>query len=88
MADAQQLTCQSSSNLLLSTMIYDNRNGEAGDVVLFGHATGFCKEIWIPIINKLVDSGLKAKFIAFDLWNHGHSATLNSGRLPLKCKAS
>lgn len=45
----------------------------SGPVLLFCHGTGFCKEVWIPVIDDLADriSGWTA--IAIDQRLHGHS---------------
>lgn len=46
-----------------------------GPVVLLGHATGFCKEVWRPVIEDLAATGLGIDVISFDQRGHGHSSS-------------
>jgi len=41
--------------------------------LFFVHATGFCKELWRPVIDELVDRGLEFSATAIDHMGHGAS---------------
>jgi pimeloyl-ACP methyl ester carboxylesterase len=41
--------------------------------VLFLHATGFCKEVWQPVVASLLELRPATKTVAFDLRGHGDS---------------
>lgn len=45
--------------------------------VLFLHATGFCKEVWQPVVASLVDLRPTAKSLALDMRGHGDSPRLD-----------
>ena len=49
----------------------------AGDVLLLlGHANGFCKEIWRPVVSSLRDRGVRAPALAWDVRGHGRAPSL------------
>lgn len=43
--------------------------------LLFVHATGFCKEVWDPVIDELVERGFAPPGLAIDQRGHGDSGT-------------
>jgi len=51
-------------------------------ILLLNHATGFCKEVWNPIIEDLRKQGNTDEIVTIDQANHGDSAILNHGKLP------
>jgi len=51
-------------------------------VLFFNHATGFCKEVWNPLIEELRKQGNTDEIVTIDQANHGDSAILNHGKLP------
>lgn len=49
----------------------------AGDaLLLLAHATGFCKEIWRPVVSSLRDGGVQAPALAWDARGHGRAPAL------------
>lgn len=56
--------------------------GESSRVLLFSHATGFCKETWNPMIQELRALGNKDEILVVDQRNHGDSAVENRKVLP------
>ena len=44
-----------------------------GDVVLFAHATGFHKEMWVAVVSEVQRLGVTATLVAIDLPGHGGS---------------
>jgi pimeloyl-ACP methyl ester carboxylesterase len=49
------------------------RSGSLDGDVLFAHATGFCKEVWQPVVEALVDLRPTTKALALDMRGHGDS---------------
>ena len=50
--------------------------------ILFSHATGFCKEVFIPIVNQLRRQGVEdADLFMFDVRSHGDSGVANDAIL-------
>jgi pimeloyl-ACP methyl ester carboxylesterase len=47
---------------------------DGGPTVLLGHATGFCKEVWRPVIEDLGATGLGVDVVSFDQRGHGNSS--------------
>jgi pimeloyl-ACP methyl ester carboxylesterase len=47
---------------------------------LFGHANGFTKESFLPVLKRL-RKDLLHSLVAYDVWNHGDSYALNSRAL-------
>jgi len=45
--------------------------------VLFTHATGFCKEVWLPVFEELLKVNPALDLVAVDQRNHGDSYALN-----------
>jgi len=49
----------------------------AGDgLILLAHATGFCKELWRPVVSSLRDQGVAAPALAWDARGHGRGPPL------------
>ena len=48
---------------------------DGGPVVLLAHATGFCKEVWRPVIEDLRATGLGIDVLSFDQRGHGNSGS-------------
>ena len=49
----------------------------AGDVLILAvHATGFCKEIWRPVVSSLRDQGVVAPLLAWDVRGHGRAPAM------------
>lgn len=49
----------------------------AGDaLLLLAHATGFCKEIWRPVVSSLRDQGVTDPVLAWDVRGHGRAPAL------------
>lgn len=49
----------------------------AGDVLLLAaHATGFCKELWRPVVSSLRDQGVAEPVLAWDVRGHGRAPEL------------
>ena len=49
----------------------------AGDaLLLLGHANGFCKETWRPVVSSLRDQGVQAPALAWDIRGHGRAPSL------------
>lgn len=51
--------------------------GGNGPDILLAHATGFCGQIWLPVVEHLRDS---FRCVTYDLRGHGQSASPTSGR--------
>jgi len=47
--------------------------GEGDPAFSFVHATGFCKEVWIPVIEELHGRGVELPMLAWDQRGHGDS---------------
>lgn len=47
-----------------------------GPEVLFVHATGFCKEVWRPVVTGLVEESSTTASVSLDLRGHGDSPTV------------
>lgn len=70
-----------------------NASAESNVVLLFCHATGFCKEVWQPLIDDMaaaLGDGLQLDYIMFDLSGHGDSRAAATGfnymeHLPIDC---
>ncbi|CAG8582183.1 27604_t:CDS:10, partial [Racocetra persica] len=63
----------------------DTKNNNDKISLVFAHATGFHKELWIPVIKKLHEQ--RHRWNGGDIWtldcsNHGDSALLNKDVLP------
>jgi len=52
--------------------------GSSDALLLLGHATGFCKEIWRPVVAELRKQGIDAAALAWDARGHGSSVPLDS----------
>lgn len=53
---------------------HESLNG-GGPTVLLGHATGFCKEVWRPVVEDLAATGLGVDVTSFDQRGHGKSSS-------------
>lgn len=50
--------------------------------IVFSHATGFCKEVFLPVFRELRSLGLRdADLVALDLRTHGDSGVVNASVL-------
>ena len=47
------------------------RRGSPETLLLLGHATGFCKEVWRPVVSALRAQGEEASALAWDARGHG-----------------
>ena len=54
----------------------EHLNG-GGPAVLLGHATGFCKEVWRPVVEDLAATGLGIEVLSFDQRGHGGSSSFS-----------
>ena len=52
--------------------------GSPDVLLLLGHATGFCKEVWRPTVDCLRELGVEASVLAWDARGHGSSPALES----------
>ncbi len=50
--------------------------GAADGLLLMVHATGFCKEIWRPVVSSLRHLGVHAPALAWDVRGHGRAPEL------------
>lgn len=50
--------------------------GSPDVLLLLGHATGFCKEVWRPTVACLREMGVEASVLAWDARGHGSSPAL------------
>ena len=50
--------------------------GEGGALLLLAHATGFCKELWRPVVSSLRDQGAPDPALAWDIRGHGRAPSL------------
>ena len=51
-------------------------DGAADELLLLAHGTGFCKEIWRPVVSSLRDQGVTAVALAWDVRGHGQAPAL------------
>ena len=49
----------------------ERRRGSPEALLLLGHATGFCKEVWRPAVSALRELGEEASVLAWDARGHG-----------------
>ena len=52
--------------------------GSSDALLLLGHATGFCKEIWRPVVDELRRHGVGATALAWDARGHGRAPPFSS----------
>ena len=52
--------------------VLELRSGASPETVLFAHATGFCKEVWLPIVDDVADA-CQIDAVLFDTRAHGSS---------------
>ena len=52
--------------------------GSPDALLLLGHATGFCKEVWRPVVSELRRQGVGATALAWDARGHGSAPPLGS----------
>ena len=52
--------------------------GSTDVFLLLGHATGFCKEVWRPVVSELRRLGVGATALAWDARGHGSAPPLGS----------
>lgn len=52
--------------------------GPTGALLLLGHATGFCKEVWRPTVSALRGQGVRASALAWDARGHGSAPPFES----------
>lgn len=55
-----------------------HRPGPEPGTVLLAHATGFCKEIWLPVIDELRTAGEDRTIVAWDAPGHGDAGPFPS----------
>lgn len=72
---------QATSDLVLACNQYPGAPGST-HVLVFSHATGFCKEEWNPVVEELRKLGNHDEILLVDQRNHGDSATINRQALP------
>ena len=53
-------------------------DGSCEALLLLGHATGFCKEVWRPVVTELRRQGVGATALAWDAKGHGSAPPLGS----------
>ena len=53
-------------------------DGSCEALLLLGHATGFCKEVWRPVVAELRRQGVGATALAWDARGHGSAPPLGS----------
>ncbi|MXZ69765.1 MAG: alpha/beta hydrolase [Acidimicrobiia bacterium] len=51
-------------------------DGAGDELLLLAHATGFCKELWRPVVSSLRDQGVTAAALAWDVRGHGRAPAL------------
>lgn len=51
-------------------------HGAGDELLLLAHATGFCKELWRPVVSSLRDQGVPAPALAWDVRGHGRAPAL------------
>lgn len=54
------------------------RRGSTDALLLLGHATGFCKEVWRPTVSALRGQGVRASALAWDARGHGSAPPFES----------
>ena len=54
------------------------RRGSPDVLLLLGHATGFCKEVWRPVVSALRGRGEEASALAWDARGHGGAPPFES----------
>ena len=47
-------------------------------LLLLGHATGFCKEVWRPVVSELRELGVGVSSLAWDARGHGSATPLQA----------
>ena len=52
--------------------------GSGDALLLLGHATGFCKEVWRPVVAELRIQGIGATALAWDARGHGSAKPFNT----------
>ena len=52
--------------------------GSSEVLLLLGHATGFCKEVWRPVVSTLRQQGIDAAALAWDARGHGSAPPLET----------
>ena len=52
--------------------------GSSDALLLLGHATGFCKEVWRPVVAELRSQGVDATALAWDARGHGSARPFSS----------
>ncbi len=61
----------------VSIAVADQCLNGGGPTVLLAHATGFCKEVWRPVIEDLAATGLGCDVVSFDQRGHGRSSSFS-----------
>ena len=51
-------------------------DGAGHGLLLLAHATGFCKELWRPVVSSLRDEGVAVPALAWDVRGHGRAPAL------------
>lgn len=59
-----------------STLEWHPGSGDA--LLLLGHATGFCKEVWRPVVTELRKQGVDVTALAWDARGHGSAPPFGS----------
>lgn len=54
--------------------VVEDHEGSGDATLLLGHATGFCKETWRPVVRELRTLGVDAPIVAWDAAGHGAAA--------------
>lgn len=63
---------------VIAGLAADWYKGSPDALLLLGHATGFCKEVWRPAVAELRELGVEASALAWDARGHGSSPALES----------
>ena len=62
----------------MSRSALERHAGSSDALLLLGHATGFCKEVWRPVVAELRDQGVSATALAWDARGHGSAPPFES----------
>lgn len=60
----------------MDTEALEWHDGAGDELLLLAHATGFCKELWRPVVSSLRDQGVAAPALAWDARGHGRGPAL------------
>ncbi len=57
---------------------FEWHEGSTEALLLLGHPTGFCKEIWRPVVSELRQQGVGTRALAWDARGHGSAPPFDS----------